>query len=250
MPYLTCDDYKTKTFKNELASLVRNDGEDGVYLVNNEYVYRGEKVNNYFKMGDNVWRIIKMTDDGYLKLVAQKPEENYYIWDNRYNKVTSSYDGINDYEKSRISESLKYLYLNKSNFGRLFIVPRNICIGERSYDNFEINSKEECSVKTEELQYIDLIHTDDLALASLDKDCKHTNDLTCTNYNYFVDFFRGSWSLIKEKNKVTALYFYDVASRISYKAVTEKRVYLVIYLNADNRIKGGTGTSSDPYLIN
>ena len=250
MPNLTCDNYQTNSFKNKITSLVREDGEDGVYLINNEYIYRGEKVNNYLKMGDNIWRIIKMTDDGYLKIIMQKYEENAYIWDNRYNVTTKDYSGINEYEKSRISETLYKLYSTKGNFGRLYIVPRYICVGKRAYNNFTLGTDEECSLKSEKVQYLDLINSTDLAYASLDQNCNHTNDMACNNYNYFTSFFRGSWSLISEKDKVTSVYFYNIGNRITYKANSEKRVYLVAYVNADNTIKSGNGTSSSPYLIN
>lgn len=250
MPYLICDNYRTKTLKSEIASLVRDDGEDGVYLINDEYVYRGEKVNNYFKMGNNMWRIIKVTDDGYLKLVNEKSEEKSYVWDNRYNVKTKDYSGINDYEKSRISETLTTLYLNKENFGRLFIVPRKICVGQRAYDDFSLDSNTECDVKSKDLQYIDLINSKDLAYASLDKDCTQTNSMACNNYNYFSDFFYGSWSLISEKDKVTAVYFYDIAYREAYKANSQNDIYLVVYLNANNLVKKGDGSMSNPYMIN
>ena len=247
---LTCEGYKTQTIRDEIISKVVTSGE-GVYEMNNEYIYRGEKVNNYVFFADRLWRIIKITDDGYLKLISEEEEEDEYLWDNRYNKSTDSYDGINNYEKSRLREQITKRY----DSGKLIpssskkkVVAKNICVGKRDKNNLSINSNEECE---EELygQYIDLIGLTDIAKASIDPDCNNIRSKSCSNYNYFRNFFHGSWSLIGVKNSTSQIYYVTSTSASITVGDDDEPIYLVIYVNSNEKLKSGDGSKDSPYTF-
>lgn len=251
MPYLTCDNYETKTFENEITSkLVEEDGEAGVYMINNEYIYRGEIVNNYIKLGSNMWRIIKLTDDGYLKLVKEKRESTKTVWDDRYNIEDNKNNGINDFEKSRLRDRLIEIYEGydiNSNIKK-FAVPREMCIYRKNDETAGFITDEECDKKTEKM-YLHFILPNDLVYGSLDSNCEKVDDQSCYNYNYFSEFYSSSWSTILDKDSTSKVYYYSLGSFSSSKANSNKVIQLVIYINANNVIKDGDGSKNNPYLI-
>ena len=253
MPYLVCEKYQTKTFLRELASKIVTE-EDGVYQDGDEYIYRGENVNNYFKFNNKTWRIIGTVTDGdesYLKLVLEMEEETEYIWDNRYNIDTKNNEGIHNYEKSRLKEGLDTLYqresfISKSNKKK--VVARTICVGKRDKNNIKLNTDEECSERLEG-QYIDLINPVDIAKASIDANCNSLRNRSCSNYNYFRKFFIGSWTAIGEKGTTSKIYYTVGSSFTSYPANESMNVHPIIYINSSEKLKSGDGSNADPYTI-
>lgn len=110
-PYLNCGtNYKSTKLSDKIKedNLV-TDGA-GLYKINNEYIYRGEYPNNYVKFNNETWRIVKINDDGSIKLISinKKPEKT--IWDDRYNNERNGNTGKNDFTVSRILEELKKSY--------------------------------------------------------------------------------------------------------------------------------------------
>jgi hypothetical protein len=250
MPYLECDGYKTKTFYNEISSKLVESEEPGVHLIDNEYVYRGEVVNNYLKMGSNVWRIIKVTDDGYLKLIKEKKETAKYIWDDRYNIVENKSIGINDFEKSRIKESLSELYNQyetNSNIKK-YAVPREVCIYNKSEADAAFISDTTCDAIGSK-RYIGFITPNDIVYGSIDPNCKKITDQSCYNYNYFSMFYSSSWSSVLVKGSTSKVYYYSLGSAAPTNANATKNLQLVIYISADNLIKDGDGSQQNPYQI-
>ena len=219
--------------------------------MNGEYVYRGEKVNNYLKYSGKIWRIIKMTEDGYLKLVSTEASEDYFEWDDRYNIKTDSYVGLNNYEKSRMREYLNILYDDNKVIDDNFkdkIVMKPMCIGERSITDFSFTTTSECS-KTIDGERIHLLSVVDPYIASIDENCKELEDESCTNYNYFEYFFDGSWTTIPVKDTTSKVYYLTLRYLDDRYANTEKSVNFVIYINADELIIEGDGTEESPYII-
>lgn len=250
IPYLICNNYRTKTFKSEIDSKKVESG-DGVYLIDNEYIYRGEKVDNYLSFAGRTWRIVKVTEDGYLKLISENEEEDELYWDNRYNIDTDNYDGINNFEKSRIREKLTKIYGNTKYFGssdkkKMVSVP--ICVGKRSRTNLSLNTNEECTDKLYG-DYIDLIGMTDVAKASIDSNCDSLRNKSCSNYNYFRSFFKGSWTLIGTKDDSSKVYYVSLASLSAVVAEEEKNMHLVIYINSNEAIKSGDGSKDKPYTV-
>jgi len=247
--YLTCDNYKTKTIKDEITSKVVDNG-DGVYNINNEYIYRGEYVDNYIKLSDKTYRIIKITDDGYLKLISESAEENDYVWDNRYDISTDSYDGINNYEKSRLRENILKIFEKSKTIDHIKdkIVTRPICVGKRDKTDLSFNNFSECELKLEG-DYLSLIGANDVALASIDKNCTNIKDKSCANYNYFKRFFTNSWTTIGVTNTTSKVYYVSGIFMNEKTCADEGKVYIVIYINGNEKLKSGNGSKDKPYTI-
>lgn len=250
LPYLKCENYETNSFKKEMTSSIVTSG-DGVYEMNGEYIYRGENVNNYLKFSGKLWRIIKITDDGYLKIISVKPSEDSYVWDDRYNIDTDDYDGINDYSKSRLKEKIDELYYDEAIVSDDYkdkVTVRSICVGERDDYDYSFKSNTECNKKLDG-QYVDLITVSDIYNASIDENCKEVEDYSCTNYNYFDKFFNNSWTTISVKGTTSKVYYTTIDALISKKANIDKKIYYVIYLNANEIIDSGDGSEDSPYIL-
>ena len=111
IPDLECSKYKTKHLIDKLKKDVVTE-KSGLYQVNDGYIYKGLKVKNYVKFNGKLFRIISIDNNNIIKMIKIDSEEDYYIWDNKYNVESESNDGKNDYSDSVIVDSLLELYKN------------------------------------------------------------------------------------------------------------------------------------------
>ena len=58
----------------------------GLYSNNGSYVFRGENINNYVKLGNSLWRIVKITSNDNVVLVSETGAGFPHSWDDRYNE--------------------------------------------------------------------------------------------------------------------------------------------------------------------
>ena len=89
-PYLTCGNYyTTKTIGDYIIDIETKDGtferttDAGLYKSGDEYIFRGEKVNNYLVLGEHKYKIIKIDKDKSLKLMSTVSTDNDYVWDDK-----------------------------------------------------------------------------------------------------------------------------------------------------------------------
>ena len=118
-PYISCGKYYvTKTIADHIIDAETEDGtferkvDAGLYKSNDEYIFRGENVNNFILLDSHLYRIIKIDKDKYLKLISVTKTGNNYLWDDRYNIDADRNYGINTFEKSRLYDTLEFLYNN------------------------------------------------------------------------------------------------------------------------------------------
>lgn len=250
-PYLKCGKYyETKTIADYIKAnepVVTSD--DGLYAYGEKLVYRGENPNNYVALGDKLYRIIEITEDGNLKLISTVRHENSITWDNRYNSETKENSGINNFSKSRLKDSLNLIY--KSNYfsteDKKMITKYDICVGKRSKSDGSIDGISECSVK-EPNQYVSLIQVNEYMRASIDQNCKTANNPECANYNYLSNV---SYIVTQNANLDNTYEIYVInygETRTTY-ASDYFEIYPVIYLDKDVLYKSGNGTSENPYTL-
>ena len=111
-PYLDCGkNYVTKElYKAVLEQGIVASG-NGLYDMNGEKVYRGDKVNNYVQLDHNVFRIVKVRSDNKIELILNETVADYTThFDNRYNSDRKYNSGFNDYRVSRMLDYLTKLY--------------------------------------------------------------------------------------------------------------------------------------------
>lgn len=249
-PYLECSDYKTTYIKDYLMKEVVT-SNSGLYKLGNEYIYKGNKVNNYLSFYGVIYRIIKIDANGNLKLIRQTVQNVSSNWDSKYNISKTGYTGVNNYSDSKIVDRLVSDYKDDkglSENARTKIVPHDICVGKRSLNDLSPVITNECSEKIEN-QVFTLPSVTDFTLASYDTNCKKLGDLSCTNYNYLADFIDYTWTIDTISDDSSQVYYFDSVGPGTETANKYKKYNVVFYINSEELYQGGTGTAKDPYII-
>lgn len=253
-PMLSCGDkYQTKTLVNVVtdANPIVTSG-DGLYTIDNVRKFRGEYINNYVKLDGYLWRILDIDSEGYMRLLyVDKAKEEVYVWDDRYNIEKDDYVGINNYDVSRIKQTMEKLesgevYITDKTKSNLAYRP--ICLGKRSSENLKLNITEECET-TISNQLFGLPYAIDYIVSSIDPNCKTIDDQSCANYNYLMKSSLTSWTLNGQKEKGYRVFAVSRAGYTISNAASEKAVRPTIHLSNYTLFNGGTGTKEDPYTI-
>ena len=256
-PYLECGDkYTTKElYKAVLEQGIVTSG-NGLYDMNGEKVYRGDDVNNYVQLDNEIYRIVKVTSDNMLLLILNEMDSTLSIYyDDRYNQDRLFNSGFNDYRVSRIYEYLNDLYNNKldisllSNKDKGKLTSFNLCIGKRTPTEIVNNNSIECSDVLEN-QMIGLLTVSDYMNASLDTNCRATTDKSCQNYNY-LRLSNTEWWLVTG-NSLNNYESYVVKGNGYIEENTAsgyKKLRPTVMLNNNVMIKSGSGSESNPFIL-
>jgi len=250
-PYLNCgNDYESITLSKKIISDGVVTSGDGLYLMGDKYIYRGEYPNNYVKFGDKSWRIIGINNDGSIKMIYDDKKVERVAWDDRYNSDKESYFGINDFRLSRLLEYLKKIYGENNFVGKDYkklLVKHDWCIGKISEDDVLINNMNLCSDTYNDL-YIGVVDVSDILLPSLDKKCDSMYDIECTNYNYFLNINTGM-TLNASRDNSYVIFSSNDGSIMNKNASIEGYARPVININSNVLYVDGDGTIDSPYII-
>lgn len=257
--YLDCgDSYTSKSlFKAITNNVVTSDY--GVYRMNNEYVYRGEKVNNYVKFSGKIWRIVKIDSNNDIVLIYDDEMDYYSVWDNRYNEVTQYNTGYNNYEKSRIKDYLEESYENSSKGiesrntiltkkASKKLVGYKLCVGKSTVNQTPNNNSYECSTVAENTK-IGLLTLSDFVNASVDPACTNPSSISCENYNYLAAK-NSTWWLATPVSENNSEVFSVREGRIyNSECNSSEDIRPVIHLSGNTMYSSGNGTQGKPYVI-
>ena len=258
VPKLDCGkDYTTTSFIDKL----KNDNGVvtsgfGLYNLNNNLVFRGSKVNNYIKIGDDTWRIVKVYSDNSMELIYNYVLNKTY-WDNRYNFDLKTNSGIKQYELSHIQENLNDIYTKGyiyNNFKFILtdeekksFVKFDSCVGIRGEQDTSKDGSSECSILSKN-QNISLLPVFDVLNASIDDNCTITTSGSCQNYNYILNFPRSWWLANSSDYKFDYAYVAG-GSIYSTHLNTERYIKPVVHLSKDALYVSGMGTEKNPYKV-
>lgn len=246
--FLDCGDrYKTTTLANYIKSheSMVSTGE-GLYEYLGSYIYRGENPRNYIKLGDRLYQIVQLNDDGTIQIISRAKDERV-VWDNRYNETREETDGINDYRLSRIRDSLLD-YMNSNTFNdkqRNMLEPYSLCIGKVAREE-TVSLGMECSDVLEG-QVAGILPVSSYTYASLDPACKTVLDGSCQNYNYLeVDY--NWWTSTAVADNTYQVY--SVGKGAYYtKSVSNAYIREYLRLTENTVYVSGEGTFDKPYII-
>ena len=247
---LNCKNYKTKTLKDILLSQeIQN--KSGLYLVDNQYIFKGDRPKNYINFYGKDYRIMGITEKGYIKLIRSEAEPISRSWDNKYNIDAQKAYGKNIYGDSLI---LRYLIEDYSNPKKInkqakqHIVSNDVCIGKRSVNDINIDKAADCSEILSN-QVVSMLTMSDYALASNDPDCLNLKSRSCSNYNYLYNVASSTWtSNVVTDNSYDVFYVGDgIINSISANKYNSYNI--VIYIDGDETITNGSGSLDDPYVI-
>ena len=251
LPILTCDNYQTKTLKEailEKENIVTSG--NGLYQINDVYRYKGDYVNNYFQFANKTWRLFKLENEKfYLVLADTINDKNSAVpYDDRYNYDTESDRGMNNYDESRIRDTLTTYYNNDFQNYKAYIVKHDACKNTRSEIDRDFNGAIECFTTSE--AYISLMAVYDFLSASRDNLCLNTMSPNCSNYNYLT-IAKNKWWLLNGTNENSAKVYYVNQNgdlNLDY-ASTKKNIRYVITLPDNVLYKSGNGAENNPYTI-
>lgn len=250
-PSLDCGNaYKTVKFIEHIKNNVPIVEEgNGLYNLNNELVYRGDNVDNYLKLGENLYQIVKFTPEENPVIIYSEKSENI-TWDDRYNIEKNSKLGINDYSVSRIKDYLeegyeKEIFIREED--KMLVVAHNLHMGKRNEKDTDKSGNLEQSVMLEN-QFISILPLYDYLNASLDANCTVSISKSCTNYNYLAKHKYKWWSMTATNLNSYKVYRIDgYASLTSANATGSVRP--VFHLTKETLYVSGDGSIENPYII-
>lgn len=263
---INCSDgYGSEKLSDHLISEGIVTTGNGLYQQNDYYIYRGDSVNNYILFNKQLFRVVKINNDGTLKVIEtdyvlkNNKNTNEYktsrrssiAWDDRYNSEKNNYSGFNDYVheniNSRIKDSLTNIYNEYSDDVKAYIVKQNLCIGKRTITETDNSGMIECSNIMYD-EYIGLLPLYEYINASLDTNCVSAESVTCANYNYLADMKSTYWSMTAVNGNSYDIF--KIGKKITDATANSTSTPKVV-LNLSNEIKftQGTGTEKEPYII-
>ena len=265
-PYLNCgENYSTVEFSKKILkdNKVVTSGY-GLYHVGNEYVFRGEELNNYVSLNSILWRIVKITSNDEVVLIKNDGMLFLSSWDDRYNESTQINSGLNNYGSSRVREFLQKAYENivdvknnntntenivLSEEDKKKITSFDLCIGKRSFTSSGSDNQVECSEVLEN-QKVGLLTLSEYMMASIDPACSSPSNKPCSNYNYLVNN-KSEWWLMTANSEDNYSVFYVNRNGVINKdrALIYRGIRPVIHLSKNNVVKSGNGTLKDPYIL-
>lgn len=248
---LNCDDYKTVHLIDKVTEEVVTT-ESGLYLIGEDYIFKGDKVKNYINLFGVSYRIMSIDKNGIMKLVKSEPEITSRIWDNKFNSEINHSYGKNVYKDSAILSYLMNDYVNSkkiSKKAKQHVVAYDVCIGKRNGTDYSINKDLDCSEILED-QVISLMNVSDFAMASADPDCNSTVSRSCKNYNYLSSIATSTWTLNALRDNTYEVFFISDGLSEYQNANSYNEYNIVIYIDGKELYTSGSGTSTNPYVIN
>jgi len=246
-PILNCgDSYTTKTLTGYVKSKGTVVSGEGLYQLNGELVFRGEKPNNYIKLSGKMYRIVKIVDNKALLIYDEKTQS--IIWDNRYNIERKFSDGINDYTVSRIYDNI--LAFNEvKDSDKDLLAKQTLYIGRRrETDIYNDGSIEKANIL--ENQVFGLLPLYDYINASIDENCMAAQTRSCSNYNYLNKYEYNWWTITGDMD--TTYKVYRIADNGPIDLIRANSYgYLrpTVLLESDVLYVSGDGTYEKPYIV-
>ncbi len=235
------------------------DDNDIDTLPADEYVFRGDNVNNFIRVETTYWRVIAIDKDGNLLAILASNLSKMTPWDNRYNINTGRNNGINDYEnngiKSNAMLSVENVLHEKvalsedlySSRVKYLISKYDLCIGKRYPKDEGRDGKYECK-KQVEGQFGGLLPAYYFMSASLDENCKKTTSKSCGNYNYLSNY--GSWWIMtSDAENTNSCYLIDKKAISIQDCSYSYNFRPVVKFGSRAVYSTGKGTKADPYII-
>jgi len=247
-PILNCKSYYNVTIKE--AILKDNEiveSRDGLYESREQYVFRGEHVNNYIKFNDGLWRIIRINSDGSIRIIVEEGLEAS-VWDDRFNLVRDDIVGINDYQVSRIRDRINEVYatfFTEDSKGKMLLF--DVCYGRRSIRSTNKTGTVDCR-QVDRNRPVDLLRVHEFMYASIDENCRHANSRSCSNYNYFSGGVR-TWSFITDADSTHRVFSFTGRTFALSTAINEIRIRPVVHISGHLEHISGNGTLENPYVI-
>lgn len=218
---------------------------DGLYLVGDKYIYRGQKPNNYIKFNDQLFRIISFMEDGRIKIKASNI--------NLEDSIPFDIENKNDWGKSSLRKYLNDNYYNSLGENlKSLIISHDWEIGQITNEVYEkvligkFDLLQENEEKTRKEDNIGLLTLSDYSSSLLNRECLMNNKGCPNNYIYDEGI---SWTLNTHNEKEIWIINYATGfSVIEGTNYTNFNIEPVFYLKSGLTLSGN-GTIEKPFVI-
>ena len=226
-----------------------------------EYVFRGDEVNNFIKIDDNLWRVVAIDENNNILVIFNNVVQKPAAWDEKYNEEVTKYQGVNIYEQNGLESNI-YKVVQEFYKGNLTIfnrekyssktkyltIPMDLCTGKRSTKDTDTSGSIECKTVIHD-QYVGLLPAYYYMSASLDTSCQNIISKNCGNFNYLSQFNDYWWLLTANSENTNEAYVvaqkYAQPNNCSFKS----SVRPTIKLGSRAVYKSGNGSKDEPYEI-
>ena len=221
---------------------------DGLYedeYEDGRYFYRGKNVDNWITFnGENAgWRIISIEPDKTIKIMKWIGIEDI-VWDS---------DGSNNWLTASMQTYLNETYYNSlSSIAQSQIVAKDFSIGAVEINNnFQNTINEELANKW----------NGKIALPTVSEFIRTMSRKNCTTQDIYISTYCGETSWLPNSywwtlSPASGTNNYVLAGNrgniinTTVNTIDHYTTYPTIYLSSDIKIISGTGTQSDPYVVN
>ncbi len=245
----TCDELKViyptivSAYEKIIDSVDTKISGDGLYEIDNEYVYRGKNPNNYLKIGQDLYRIISLNKDTKnIKVIKVSGELKNWEENTNFDSLSFRITSINSYLNSTFYNTLsdkvkKYIEVNSTWY-----------VGSVSGTQMDIQTLKSVEKSSTYNTNIGLLNLHEYSRASLSKKC-NSNYLSdeCGSSNY-LNFGSNYWLINDYNDKVWYVNSIGKISNTTNANTSLYKVLPVFNLVIHSEITG-TGTSSDPYIL-
>ena len=255
IPKINCGDlYTSRTLRDVLLdeSNIVTSGH-GLYNVNNDFVFRGEIVNNHIWFANRLWLILRITEDNKVKIMETE-NRDLVVWDNRFNPTSDGRGGINTFIRnnvnSRIRDRMMNIYNNPNEFSytdKAHLIPHNLCVGGRTEtDSVYVNV--EC-FEILENQLLGLITVYDFLQVSLDENCIITRNRSCVNYNFLARIQRPFWTITPDSESTFRTFRITNGVDLVNTSSSNASIKLTTKISGDLPIYRGDGSADNPFEL-
>ena len=243
--------YTSKTLADKIKEDSLTESGIGLYEMNDDYVFRGDLVNNYASFGGETYRIISIDSNDNIYMI-QADSTKSCVYDNHYNTEIGQ-AGINQYYQgegkySNVMQCLEKYYNEKvPEANKAYMNTQTVCYGARSKDDITIDGSTECSVSIEK-QPLSLLLAYEFIRASIDEECVSLNSRSCRNFNWLAK--TNETYLITPSTSEPNYVYYKESNKVDETQANNYLPLLMkVSINGKINYTKGTGTEKDPYQI-
>ena len=244
-------------FKDYIQTI--GSSNDGLYDMEDEYVFKGSNVNNYITLvgkegnstRNSTWRVLSVNKKtNQVKLISASSIASN-VW-NSGSEIAFKESSLNDFLLTKVNENGIAYYTNK-------IINNDYSIGTVPSGEFSINALKAAlndinQVDIKSNQKVGTISVLDYVNASRSADCdsNYLSDSCATN-NYLKDMFGSSNTTWTLNTNGTDVWYINTSGLLATSTPNNnKQIYAVVTLDSSAYISNpttGTGTSSNPFII-
>lgn len=219
--------------------------DKGLYLINNSqktnngkpvYYYRGEVTNNYVSFADGMWRIVRINEDGSIRII----QDGESMQSNYSNSTSPSYNS------SLVKSKIDSWYNSLSTTNKNFLTTAKFCNGTNgSQITSRYNSKNfafKCLDDTQELELnAGILSGDEIVYAGAKLRGYSPTYLNTSNWYWTMTSADSSNMYIGLNN--------GLWNHTSPMSGTSRGIKVVVNLKPNIKIASGDGSKSNPFTL-